>query len=376
MGPYAAFLGSDAGFAKPAPTSLPGERHATPMAEVAESAVLRAAFRHGPTRRALVERFGAATVLAALASVFPLDIAKEALAQGGPGGTGAPEKRDLKIGFIPITCATPIIMAYPMGFYQRHGLNVEVIRAAGWAVIRDRAIARESDAAHMLSPMPLAMSLGVGVAQPIPFAVAAIENGMARPSRWPPSIARSATRATGRASASPCPSISRSITTCCAFAVPRSMITEMPNTFAALMRAIVEATAYSQRAENRREVAAAISGTNYLNQPETVVNQVLTGTSADGLGRVQRVPDRIGFEPLHPGAAAGEPLGVDVAGALRHQGQRDQLDLRDLHLLDLADAAQQASGPAGARRGLGGVMAMIAARRAERPNARRLRAQS
>ena len=85
---------------------------------------------------------------------------------------------------------------------------------------------------------------------------------------------------------------------CCAFAVPRSMISETPNSFGALLRAIVEATAYSQKPENRREVATAISGQNYLNQPETVVNQVLTGTFADGLGQVQRVPDRIGFDPF------------------------------------------------------------------------------
>ena len=128
--------------------------------EVAQEAVLRAAFPQAATRRALINTLGAGTLFAALDSVFPLAGAREAMAQGG----GAPEKRDLKIGFIPITCATPIIMADPMGFYKRNGLNVEVIRTAGWAVIRDKSIAREYDAAHMLSPMPVAMSLGVGVA--------------------------------------------------------------------------------------------------------------------------------------------------------------------------------------------------------------------
>lgn len=333
------------------------------MAEVAEAAVLRAVFPEATTRRALAQRFGAATLLAALGSVFPLDAAKEAMAQG----TGAPEKRDLKVGFIPITCATPIIMAHPMGFYQRHGLNVEVIRTAGWAVIRDRAIAREFDAAHMLSPMPVAMSLGVGVAQPIPFAVAAIENinGQAitlatkhrekrNPRDWkgfrfgvpfdfsmhnyllrhylaengvdpdqdvqirsvpPPEMVANLRAGNIDGYLGPDPFNQRAVFDgvgyihlltkdlweghpCCAFAVPRGMITDTPNTFAALMRAIVEATAYSQKAENRREVAAAISGQNYLNQPETVVNQVLTGTYADGLGQVQRVPDRIGFDPF------------------------------------------------------------------------------
>ncbi|MCS6891080.1 MAG: ABC transporter substrate-binding protein, partial [Rhodovarius sp.] len=139
---------------------------------IVEEAALRATFPHPATRRAMLAAFGAPTLLAAISQILPLHIAREALAQS----PGAPEKRDLKIGFIPITCATPIIMADPMGFYRRHGLNVEVIRTAGWAVIRDRAIAREYDAAHMLAPMPVAMSLGLGVAQPIPFAVAAIEN--------------------------------------------------------------------------------------------------------------------------------------------------------------------------------------------------------
>ena len=76
---------------------------------------------------------------------------------------GALEKKDLKVGFIPITCATPIIMAAPMGFYAKNGLNVEVIKTAGWAVIRDKTINKEYDAAHMLSPMPLAITHGRGL---------------------------------------------------------------------------------------------------------------------------------------------------------------------------------------------------------------------
>src|SRR5262245_5235524 len=87
-------------------------------------------------------------------AVLPPKTATEVFAQGG-----APEKKDLKVGFIPITCATPIIMAHPMGFYSKHGLNVEVIKTAGWAVIRDKTLNKEYDAAHMLSPMPLAIPL-------------------------------------------------------------------------------------------------------------------------------------------------------------------------------------------------------------------------
>ena len=41
-----------------------------------------------------------------------------------------------------------------------------------------------------------------------------------------------------------------------------------------------------------------IRAQNYLNQPPTVVEQALTGTYADGLGGVKRVPDRVSFEPF------------------------------------------------------------------------------
>jgi nitrate/nitrite transport system substrate-binding protein len=50
--------------------------------------------------------------------------------------------------------------------------------------------------------------------------------------------------------------------------------------------------------DNRKEIAAAIAPANYLNQPVTVVEQVLTGTFADGLGNVRTVPDRIAFDPF------------------------------------------------------------------------------
>lgn len=86
---------------------------------VVASALMRAVFPQDAARRAFLKSVGASTALAALAQFFPLKTATELFAAGGP-----PEKKDLKVGFIPITCATPIIMARPMGFYGKHGLNV------------------------------------------------------------------------------------------------------------------------------------------------------------------------------------------------------------------------------------------------------------
>ncbi|MEO1403368.1 MAG: CmpA/NrtA family ABC transporter substrate-binding protein [Cyanobacteria bacterium J06635_1] len=85
------------------------------------------------------------------------------------------EKTDLKVAFLPITCASPIIMSKPLGFYEKHGLNVELMKYASWSVVRDAAIAGELDAYHMLAPMPIAMSLGLG-STPFSVKLASIEN--------------------------------------------------------------------------------------------------------------------------------------------------------------------------------------------------------
>src|SRR5580704_8729413 len=106
---------------------------------VVASAVMRAMFPKDAARRAFLKSVGASTALAAISQFFPLKTAAEAFADAG-----TPEKKDLKVGFIPITCATPIIMAAPLGFYAKHGLNVEVVKTAGWAVVRDKTITRNT----------------------------------------------------------------------------------------------------------------------------------------------------------------------------------------------------------------------------------------
>jgi nitrate/nitrite transport system substrate-binding protein len=329
--------------------------------DVVASAVMRALFRQDAGRRAFLKSVGASTALAAISQIFPLKTATEVFAQGG-----AIEKKDLKVGFIPITCATPIIMAQPMGFYAKHGLNVEVIKTAGWAVIRDKTINKEYDAAHMLSPMPLAISLGAG-SQPIPYTMPAVENinGQAitlavkhkdkrDPKSWkgfkfavpfdysmhnyllryyvaehgldpdqdiqiravpPPEMVANLRADNIDGFLAPDPVNQRAVYDgvgfihilskdiwdrhpCCAFAASKEFVIGSPNTYAALLKAIIDATAFATKAENRKAIAEAIAPANYLNQPVTVVEQVLTGTFADGLGKVQRVPDRIDFDPF------------------------------------------------------------------------------
>lgn len=330
-------------------------------ASLVEAAIVRAVLPHVPTRRRFLSAVGLSTVVAAIAEVFPLGLATELFAE-----EGAPEKKDLKIGFIPITCATPIIMAHPMGFYARHRLDVEVVKTAGWAVIRDKTLNGEYDAAHMLSPMPLAITLGAG-SRPVPYAMPAVENinGQAitlaikhkdrrDPQRWkgfrfavpfdysmhnyllryyvaehgvdpdsdiqiravpPPEMVANLRADNIDGFLGPDPFNQRAVYDgvgfihvlskdiweghpCCALALPKGFVTAMPNTYAALLKAIIDATAFAAKGENRKQIAEAIAPPNYLNQPLTVVEQVLTGTYADGLGSVRTDAKRIDFDPF------------------------------------------------------------------------------
>jgi len=329
---------------------------------VVEQAVMRALFPQDGVRRRFLSAVGAGTALAAVSTLFPLGAAKEAFAQGG----GKLEKTKLKVGFIPITCATPIIMAHPMGMYAKQGLDVDVVKTAGWAVVRDKTLNKEYDAAHMLSPMPLAITLGAG-ANAVPYTMPAVENinGQAitlairhkdkrDPKSWkgfkfavpfdysmhnyllryylaehgidpdrdvqiravpPPEMVANLRADNIDGFLAPDPVNQRAVYDgvgfihilskeiwdghpCCAFAASREFVTTMPNTYRALLKAIMNATAIARQPQNRKQIAAAIAPANYLNQPVTVVEQVLTGTFADGLGNVRKVPDRIDFDPF------------------------------------------------------------------------------
>lgn len=328
---------------------------------VVEGAVMRALFPVDAHRRAFLSAVGSTTALAAISSVLPIGTITDALAQGAPL-----EKTNLKVGFIPITCATPIIMAEPMGFYKKHGLNVEVVKTAGWAVVRDKTLNKEYDAAHMLSPMPLAISLGAG-SNPVPYTMPAVENinGQAitlavkhkdkrDPKSWkgfkfavpfdysmhnyllryylaehgldpdadvqirsvpPPEMVANLRADNIDGFLAPDPVNQRAVYDgvgfihilskeiwdrhpCCAFAASKEFVTQSPNTYAALLKAIIDATAFASKQENRKQIAEAIAPANYLNQPVTVVEQVLTGTYADGLGNVKRDATRIDFDPF------------------------------------------------------------------------------
>ncbi len=71
------------------------------------------------------------------------------------------EQPRLKIGYIPIIDCAPVILADQLGAFERQGLEVEIRREVSWANVRDRLALGVLDAAHILAPLPLAITLGI-----------------------------------------------------------------------------------------------------------------------------------------------------------------------------------------------------------------------
>ena len=86
----------------------------------------------------------------------------------------------LRIGFIPLTDCTPLVVAKEHGFFARQGLEVELLKAQSWEQILSRLTSGDLDAAHMLSTIPLQWALGLsGRGHPLAYAVALSQHGNA-----------------------------------------------------------------------------------------------------------------------------------------------------------------------------------------------------
>jgi len=96
-------------------------------------------------------------------------------------GTGEElEKTELDLGFIPLTDCAPLVIAREKGFFGQQGLEVRLVKETSWANIRDKVAMGILDGAHMLAPMPLAATLGLGpLAKPMVTAFSLGLNGNA-----------------------------------------------------------------------------------------------------------------------------------------------------------------------------------------------------
>jgi nitrate/nitrite transport system substrate-binding protein len=78
------------------------------------------------------------------------------------GGSDAPEKTEVKIGFIPLTDCASVVMASELGFDKKYGVKIVPSKEASWAGVRDKLVNGELDFAHVLYGLIYGVHLGIG----------------------------------------------------------------------------------------------------------------------------------------------------------------------------------------------------------------------
>jgi nitrate/nitrite transport system substrate-binding protein len=125
-------------------TTLP----ATP-ATVADTAAPKASLM---TRRTALQ--------AAAAGAITIDPALRAAVYAQ--GSDAPEKKEVRISFIPLTDCASVVMASVLGIDQKYGVKIIPIKEASWASVRDKLLSGENDMAHLLYGMAYGTQMGIG----------------------------------------------------------------------------------------------------------------------------------------------------------------------------------------------------------------------
>ncbi|WP_420820111.1 CmpA/NrtA family ABC transporter substrate-binding protein [Rhizobium freirei] len=125
----------------------------------------------GVTRRNLLKTSAAAALIGAVRTAFP---------SGAFAAAAGPEVAGVKLGYIALTDAAPLIIAKEKGLFEKHGLrDVDVAKQASWGATRDNLVlggaANGIDGAHVLSPLPYLMHTGKVTQnnQPVPMAILA-----------------------------------------------------------------------------------------------------------------------------------------------------------------------------------------------------------
>ena len=77
-------------------------------------------------------------------------------------GSDAPEKKEVRIGFIPLTDCASVVMASVLKFDEKYGIKIIPTKEASWAGVRDKLVNGELDMAHVLYGLVYGVHLGLG----------------------------------------------------------------------------------------------------------------------------------------------------------------------------------------------------------------------
>jgi nitrate/nitrite transport system substrate-binding protein len=339
----------------------------TAVSDGLDNALLFGLFPEPVLRRSLLRSVGATALLGALGSLLPVHTLKAIAQEKQPL-----EKTKLNVGFLPITCAAPLIYGEQLGSFAKEGLEVSLQKVAGIALIRDKMVNGELDVSQQVMPVALTMTAGLGGnQQSIRVLTILNQNGNSLvlankhkdnrdPKNWkgfvfaipfdqshqalqlrnylaangldpekdvtyrvvPPTEYVSNLRVgsiDGFFGGEPGGQravfegagfihlISKEIWDghpCCSVTAPASWIEQNPNTFMAFYRAIISASLHVSQKSNRTGMAKVLAQSQYLNAPEVVLEQVITGRYADGLGGIKEDARRVDYQPFPNYSAA------------------------------------------------------------------------
>ena len=105
-----------------------------------------------PTRRKFLA--GTAALVAGMAPALRAGV--------WAAGSDAPEKQEVKVGFIPLTDCASVVMASVKGFDKKHGITITPSKEASWASVRDKLVNGELDASHVLYGLIYGVQMGIG----------------------------------------------------------------------------------------------------------------------------------------------------------------------------------------------------------------------
>jgi nitrate/nitrite transport system substrate-binding protein len=109
-------------------------------------------------RRDFLKKAASVSAVAALMNLVPAGVRSAAWA----AGSDAPELKDVKIGFIPLTDCASVVIAAVKEFDKKYGISITPSKEASWAAVRDKLVNGELHAAHVLYGLIYGVQLGIG----------------------------------------------------------------------------------------------------------------------------------------------------------------------------------------------------------------------
>jgi nitrate/nitrite transport system substrate-binding protein len=145
-------------------------KQATSAAKHAAKDAAQDAAKHTATKRDAIDRVALPTQRAQRRGVIAAAGGASLLAMIDPrvragawaAGSDAPEKTEVKIGFIPLTDCASVVMASVLELDKKYGVKIVPTKESSWASVRDKLSNGELDFAHVLYGLIYGLQMGIG----------------------------------------------------------------------------------------------------------------------------------------------------------------------------------------------------------------------